>query len=85
MAMFSEDLFDVFERKDDGEEEKKARKAKRDSATRPKDGEGIPELKRQKLDVVSAMEVDVEVTNLDVGCDKNDRMDESRTDAPRDG
>ena len=85
MAMFSEDLFDVFERKDDGEEEKRARKTKRDSATRRKDVEGIPELKRQKLDMVSEMEVDNEVTKLGAGCDKDDRMDETITDALRNG
>ena len=85
MAMFSEDLFDVFERKDDGEAEKRARKAKRDSATRPKDGEEILELKKQKLDMVSEMEVDNEVTKPGAGFDKDDRMDETRTDGPRDG
>ena len=85
MAMFSEDLFDVFERKDDGESEKKARKAKRDSATRQKDGEEMLELKRQKLDMVAEMEVDNEVTNPGAGYDKDDRMDDTRTDAPLDG
>lgn len=85
MAMFSEDLFDVFERKDDGEEEKRARKAKRDLATRQKDGDGTPELKRQKLDIVSEMEVDNEATKLGARSDKDDAMDETKADAPQDG
>ena len=85
MAMFSEDLFDVFERKDDGEGEKRARKAKRDSTTRQKDGEEMLELKRQKLDMVAEMEVDNEVTNPGAGYDQDDRTDETRTDTPLDG
>ena len=68
-----------------GEEDKRARKAKRDSSTRQKDEEGILESKRQKFDVVSAMEMDSEVPQLGPGSNEEDRMDETRADALRNG
>lgn len=86
MAMFSEELFDIFEEKDDEEEEKRMRRAKRDSAMRQKEEERIPEAKKQKLDMVSEMEMaDDEVTKHGVGGDREDGTDESRPDAPGKG